>query len=240
MEKFYQYYRSEETKIIYYYNSTDLENKKGTYELDYLIQIAKDYKIDYLALDNSLLNSKNRAEVEETLGIQGVNATTVVVKDQQIVSVQEGFLESNRLVEFLIKAGILNKDSKYKPVDNIKFINYDEYLEILSNKKKNIIVVGEAGCEYCIISKPILNNISKGYKLDINYIDVIEFNEDNYKDFFTNLKDLGYDDKEYLENNNFSMPTIFIVDNGKITSYLAGANTLEKYIEYFKENGFIE
>ncbi len=240
MAQFYKYYESSENKVIYYYNSAETADKKSSYELDYLVRISKDYKIDFLPLDMSKLNTKNREEIESKLGINGISPTTIVVKNKNIVAVQEGFIESHKLVDLFVNASLLKKGSKYIPVDNLKFIDYQKYLKILDSNDSNIVVVGEAGCEYCIAIKPIINNISKAYKIDINYLDVSDMNQEELKEFFDKLPDLGYDNDNLKTNGTFSMPTMLLIKDGKIISYLEEVKSLEEYISYLKDNNIIE
>jgi thiol-disulfide isomerase/thioredoxin len=240
MEKFNNVLSSSSLQTIIYYNSAELEAKTGLFELEYLNQISKDYKIDYFEIDYSKLNEKNRNEIENTLGINGTDPTTVVVKDNKVVAVQEGFIESHKYVDFLIKANVLKEGSKYSKVSNLTFIDYNDYLDIIKNKYVNLVVVGQAGCEYCKAAKPILNNIAKGYKIKINYIDVTDLNNTQLKEFFDELPKLGYDNEELTENDSFSMPTLLIIDNGKIISYYEGSHSLEEYVSYLKENKVIK
>ena len=238
MENFYNTLSSSSLKTIIYYKSVD-DDKKGDYEFDYLNQISKDYNIDFLEIDCSKLNDKNRKEIEDKLGIKGENPTTIVVQNDKVVAVQEGFVESNRYVEFLIEAKVLKEGSKFSRVDNITFINYGDYIELLKKKDKSVIVVGQSGCEYCIASKTTLNNISKGYKITINYIDVTEFNNKQLTEFFDELPKRGYDNEALVNDDSFGMPTLLIIEDGKIKSYLEGVHSLEEYVSYFKENKII-
>lgn len=240
MKQFEEYYSSDEMQIIYYYSSVNTDDDKAIYELEYLLNIKKNYDIDYLDIDMSKLSDKNRTNIESSLGIEGNYPTIAIVKNKQIVAIQEGFIESNKLVQFFIDVNILDKSAKYKDVDNLKFIDYSDYKKILKNDKKNIVVIGEAGCKYCMAAKPILNNISKAYKVDINYLDLSDLKQEDLKDLFDNLEKYGYDNEEFIENNNFNLPTILIIKKGKITSYIEGVKTLEEYIDYFKENDTIE
>ncbi len=240
MEKFDEYFSSKELKIVYYYSSVDTDDNKAIYELEYLLNLKKEYDIDYLDIDKSKLNNKNINKIENSLGIEGTYPTTVVVKNSQVVAVQEGFIESHKLVNFLIEANVLDKTSKYKDVDNLKFINYDDYKKILKSEKINIVVVGKAGCEYCMSAKPILNNISKAYKVKVNYLDLTDMNTNDLNDFSENLKKLEFDSETFLENESLNLPTILIIKKGKIVSYLEGLKSLEEYIDYLKENEAIE
>lgn len=240
MNEFNKYYSSEKMKVIYYYDSTSSDENIEGYELSYIIQISKDYKIDYLAIDMSLLNNKNREEIETSLGIRGISPTTVLVKNEKVVAVQEGFIESHNLVQLFIDAGLLDKDAKFSQIDNLKFINYEEYLDIFKSKDKHVVIIGQAACQYCISIKPIVNNISKAYKIDINYLDVTDLSSDEVKELFEEMPNLGYDNEELVEEQLFSMPTMLLVDDGKIISYLSDARSLEEYVNYLKENNFIE
>lgn len=240
MVQFYKYYESLDSKVIYYYNSTEISDKKSNYELDYLVRISKDYKIDFLSIDMAKLNTKNREDIESKLGINGISPTTIVVKDKNIVAVQEGFIESHKLVDMFVEAHILEKGSKYIPVDNLKFINYDKYLELLDSTENQVVVVGEAGCEYCIAIKPIINNISKAYKIDINYLDVTDMKQGELKEFFDKLPELGYDNDNLKTNGTFSMPTMLLIKDKKVISYLEEVKSLEEYVSYLKENNIIE
>lgn len=240
MEQFNASYESEDANIIYYYDSTDTESEEGTFELEYVKQISKDYKIDYMVIDKSKVKNKDLNNLYNTLGITGKIPTTIIVKNKNILAIQEGYKESNRLVDFMVEAKVLDEGSKYSAVDNLNFINYEEYQEILDKKKKSsIVIIGQPACEYCKRIKTYANNISKAYEVTINYLDVMELNGAERKEFFEKLPDLGYDD-ESLEANVFSMPTTFIIKDKKIVAYQSGAQSLEIFKEFLKENEVIE
>lgn len=239
LDKFYKYYESDSYKVICYYNGEEKSNE-AYYELDYLLQLSKQYGIEYAEVDSSKISEKNNNKIKKLLGIEGIDPTTVIVKNKKVVALQEGFIESNRLVELLIDAKVLDKDSKYKSVDNLKFINYSDFKYIIEDDDISIIVVGQSACQYCNSVKPILNNISKAYKIDINYFNVNEETNDNLKEFFKLLPEMGYDDEKLEEEGTFYMPTVLIIKDNKVVSYLQNQHTLEEYIDYFKENDVIE
>jgi len=239
IDNFYKFYKSNEYKVICYYDS-EKEGSEAYYELDYLLQLSKQYGIEYTEVDSSKISEKNNNKIKNLLGIEGINPTTVVVKNKKIIAQQEGFIESNRLVELLIDAKVLEKDSKLKSIDNLKFIDYDKFKDIVEDEDTNIVVVGQSACKYCNSIKPILNNISKAYKIDINYFNVNEETTDNLKEFFDKIPDMGYDDEKLKTDETFYMPTVLIIKDGKIVSYLQNEHTLEEYVDYFKENDVIE
>ncbi len=239
MNSFYKYYESKEPKIIFYYDSKE-DDVTSAYEMEYLIRISKDYDIEYLNIDKSKLSEKKCEEIELKLGIESSSPVIAVVKNKLVVAVQNGFIESNKLVDFLISANILDKDSKYIPTNNLKFINYSDYKKLLSDEKDHILIIGESGCLYCKEAKPILNNISKAYKVTINYLDVTDLSSDDLKELFEKLPELGYDNDKLKDEGVFGMPTILIIKKGKIESYLESLHTLEEYISFFEKNNVIE
>lgn len=239
IDSFYKFYESKDYKVICYYDSKK-EDNEAYFELDYLLQLSKQYGIEYTEVDSSKISEKNNNKIKKLLGIEGINPTTVVVRNKKIVAQQEGFIESNKLVELLIDAKVLDEGSKLKSIDNLKFIDYNKFKEIVEDDDTNVVVVGQSACQYCNSVKPILNNISKAYKIDINYFNVNEESTDNLKEFFDKLPDMGYDDEKLKSDETFYMPTVLIIKDNKIISYLQNEHTLEEYIDYFKENNIIE
>ena len=239
IDTFDKYFESDTYKIVCYYDSSKKGNEEML-ELDYLSQISKQFDIEYVGVDSSKVSEKNQNKIKKLLGIEGISPTTVIVKDKKVVALQEGFIENNRLVDLLVSAKVLEEGSKYKNIDNLIFIDYDDYKELLEDDNVNIVVVGQSACIYCNRVKPILNNISKAYKIDINYFNVNEQNNDDLKEFFEELPKLGFDSDTLIKDETFNMPTVLIIEDGKIVSYLENEHNLEEYISYFKENSVIE
>ena len=239
LDSFYKFYESKDYKIICYYNS-EVNDNEAYFELEYLLQLSKQYGIEYTEVDSSKISEKNQNKIKKLLGIEGVNPTTVVVKNKKVIAQQEGFIENNKLVELLVDAKVLDKGSKLKSIDNLKFIDYKEFKDIAEDEDISIVVIGQSACKYCNSVKPILNNISKAYKIDINYFNVNEESTDNLKEFFDILPDMGYDDEKLKTDEIFYMPTVLIIKDNKIISYLQNEHTLEEYVDYFKENDVIE
>ena len=239
IDNFYKYYESDNYKVILYYDS-EIEDNEAYYEADYLLQLSKQYDIDYTEVDASKISEKNKNKIKRLLGIEGINPTTVIVKNKKVVAQQEGYIENNRLVELLIEANVLEKGSKLKSIDSLNFINYDKFKDLVHNKDYSIVVVGQSACKYCNSVKPKLNNIAKAYKINIYYFNVSEETTNNLKEFFEVLPDMGYDDDKLKTDEMFYMPTLLIIKDNKIVSYLQNEHTLEEYIDYLKEQEVIE
>lgn len=240
MTKFEEVYESDDEQIIFYNDSSTTYVDENSLENDYLIQIKKDFKIDYLDVDISKMNNKNIDDINNKLGISGKTPSIIVVKDKKIIAVNEGFIESHNLISFLVKANVLKEGDKYSKVDNLKFIDYDRYNEIIKEKKDSIVVVGKAACKYCESVKPILNNISKAYKVDINYLDLSDMKKEDAQDFFEKIPEQGYKEEKLENEGVFSTPTLFIIKKGKIDNYMQNARSLDEYVEYLKDNKMIK
>lgn len=239
MNDFNEAYSSIEPNILFYYDSEE-ENIEYEIEKRYLIDLKKEFKFNYIEIDISKLNKKSIDEVNSKLGIEGVTPSIIIVQNQRVLALSDGFIESHNLVNLFKETGILNENNKFSQISDLKFINYKEYKKIIKEKDINVIIVGKAACEYCMNAKPTLNNISKAYKKEFKYLDLSDLSKDDLKDFFDDIEKKGYDDEKLKENGSFSTPTILLTKDDKIISYLAGYRKLEEYIDYLKENKAIE
>ena len=103
-----------------------------------------------------------------------------------------------------------------------------------------IIIVGKAGCIYCMSAKPILNNISKAYKKEFKYLDLSDLSKDDIEDFFKDIQNKGYDDENLKDKQVFSTPTVLITKDNKVVAYTSGSKEVNEYIDFLKKNKAIE
>lgn len=109
-------------------------------------------------------------------------------------------------------------------------ISVDEYINKYNGEERTLILVGRPTCHYCQIAEPILHNIAYKYDLNINYL-----NTDNFQD---------EDAKRFLESNEkfsngFGTPMLLVISNGTINDMIDGLTDTRHYIEFLKENNFI-
>lgn len=239
INKFNSAFSSNDKTVIFYYDS-DSESKEYELDIDYLNQLKRDYNIKILYLDKKLLQNSKLKEIESKLGVSNKMPVLSIVGKNRVFGGNDGVIESHNLVKLLINLDVLDKNSTYKDIDNIKFIDYSTYNELLDSDDNTIIVIGRTGCKYCAAVKPILNNISKAYKVDINYLDINDIEKENLKKLFEKLPDIGYDSTSFKDEGIFNMPTLFIVKKGKIKAYIENLNTLEEYVNFLKNNEVIE
>lgn len=236
VDEFYKYYNSKKIKVIYYASSTC---GYCSLETPIMEQISKDYSIDYLHIDSNKLSSSDKNKILKELNIEHATPTTVVVKDGEVLGTQIGYVDGGAMVEFLIEQKVLEKDATYSPERYLTFINYDEYNKLLLDSEKNIVTIGQTGCSHCTATKPVLNQIAKEYNIEINYLNITDMSQKEVNSFTNSLKEIGYDDKDFLEKGSFGTPLTLIIENGKVISYVIGERPTVEFVRAFKKSGVI-
>ena len=112
-----------------------------------------------------------------------------------------------------------------------KEINVSEYIEMYNGNEKQLVVVGRPTCSYCTIAIPIIKNIAYKYDLNINYLNVDNFEGDDQQTFINS-------DKQFEEG--FGTPMLLAVSNGKINDMVDGLTDNSHYVKFFKKHGFIK
>ena len=136
MNEFNEFYEGEEPSVIFYMSTNCVYCEMQQPILD---QIAKDYDIDYLKIDKMNLSEKNLREIEEKLGLDGATPATVIVKDGEVVTGNTGYLDGYEYIKIFIDGGILDEGSKYKPEENLTFIDYQQFLELFETNEPDDI-----------------------------------------------------------------------------------------------------
>lgn len=111
-------------------------------------------------------------------------------------------------------------------------LSIDEYLELIKEENKNIILVARPTCTYCEKFSPILKQASDDLNLDINYVNTDEFTNEDWEKFNNSLK--------YLSTEDWGTPLTLIVQNSDVVAANGGYVELETIKSFFIENGFGE
>ena len=232
MDDFYKYFNSKKTRIIFYASSTCGYCKLETPIME---QIDKDYKINYLYVDASKLTKNDREKMLKELNIEPSTPTTVIVKDGKVLDTQVGYIDGGKMVEFLKENKILDKDAVYTPEEYITFINYEDFNNLIKEEGKHVITIGQTGCSHCIATKPVLNAIAKEYDIKLYYLNISEMTQSENASLINNLKELGYDEKEFLESEQFGTPLTIVVEKGKIIYYISGERPTKEFKSELKK-----
>lgn len=135
--------------------------------------------------------------------------------------------DPNKIFENAQKESASVKESEKKELNDI---NIDTYLEYYQGEENKIILIARPTCSYCQIAKPIIQNIAYEKAVEVFYL-----NTDNFKN----------DDETKLVKSNeffsegFGTPLLLVVKNNKIVDKIDGLTDKAHYIEFFKNNGFI-
>lgn len=114
--------------------------------------------------------------------------------------------------------------------NNLIKLNYNEVIEKVNNKDDFILCVSASKCVHCKKYKPKLIEISNNYDIEIYYVNVNEFEEDEYESFKSEFSFDG------------STPTTILFKDGEektTASRIEGNEKIEKVIDKLKSNGFI-
>lgn len=236
MKEFDKKFNSKDRTVIYYASSGC-----GYCELQtpILETIAEDYDMEYFEIDSSILGTKQRNEILEKLGIEHATPTTVIVENGKVIDKAVGYTDGQDYVEFFASNEMIPEDAVYSQEANLTFVDYEDYEEIIDNNGTQIIVVGQTTCSHCIAIKPALNSVAGEYDLTINYLNLTEMSEDEYNSFSESLKEIEYNDPDFVESGSFGTPLTLIIENGKVKDYISGERTKSQLVREFKKNGLI-
>ncbi len=237
MNEFNELYEGEEPSVIFYMSTNCVYCEMQQPILD---QIAKDYDIDYLKIDKMNLSEKNLREIEEKLGLDGATPATVIVKDGEVVTGNTGYLDGYEYIKIFIDGGILDEGSKYKPEENLTFIDYQQFLELVETNEPVAITLGRAACDYCTAARPILSNISKAYDVPLYYLTLNYIPAEDRLALVDKLEEMDYDEEVFVKDGDFVTPATLIIEDGKVVSYQRELGNINIYTKLFKDYGIIE
>ena len=235
MADFNKAFNSKERNIIYYASS---QCSYCELETPILETISEDYDMDYLYIDSIKLSKEQKEEILEKLNIEQSTPTTVVVEKGKVIDTQVGYVAGKEYVEFFKDAGMLPKDAVYSKEQYINFVDYQNYKTLIEDGT-NVIVIGQTGCSHCTAIKPALNAVGKDYKVTINYLNLTDMEQDEQEEFFDSLREIGYDDPDFLEDGSFGTPLTLIVSDGTVKGYLSGEKTTSQLVRELKKYGVI-
>ena len=231
LDSFYKYMGSDDETVIYYGSSTC---SYCSLQTPIMKQIKEDYKIDYLYVDASKLSKEDQKEIFKVLDIEGSTPTIAVVKDDDVIDVNVGYMDGKETVEFLKKNKILDEGATYKPEENLTFIDFNRYKELVNEDSLNIIVMGQTTCSHCIAVKPVLSRVAGNNNITINYLNLTEMSQDEQSELIESLKSIGYSDAD-----NLGTPLTLITKNNHLEGKIEGENPPSYFTREFKKYGVI-
>ena len=111
-------------------------------------------------------------------------------------------------------------------------VNLSEYLELIKEDDKNIILVARPTCGFCEQFTPVLKQAMDDMNLTINYIDTDKFSSEDWATFSSSLA--------YLNSEEWGTPLVLIVQNSDVIAENNGYVDLGTIKSFFKANGYGE
>lgn len=126
----------------------------------------------------------------------------------------------------------LSGNNSMTPQKKLTNISYPEFTGLVKSSTKTVVMVGRPDCSWCQKLMPIMQNLANKNNIDIKYLNVNNFTEEDFA---------GFDklDKASNPNSNGGTPMTFIVANGKIEARLDGYVESDKVEAFLKTNKII-
>lgn len=128
------------------------------------------------------------------------------------------------LVTFLIINKAISKG-------NLVELTYDQFVNKLNNEDSFVLCVSRTTCSHCSTYKPKLEMVAKDYGIDLYYIDIDKYSDEEQEEF------------KKVINFNDTTPTTVFLKNGKETTTsnrLVGDANTSKIVNKLKNNGFLD
>ncbi len=167
---------------------------------------------------------------KKLLIIGGIVLAIVLLAISSFITPQQKEVLSNDPKVIMANAEKEAKEATDKNQKELINITVDEYLEMSKRDENLIFLLGKDDCKFCETAIPILQQLSKEYKLDIYYLNITKFTGDDQEKFLST-------------NNDFShvgTPYLFVVNQEDVIDFNNGLTDKAHYKQFFKENGFIE
>ena len=197
-----------------------------------LEEITSTYNVKYKYMNIDELSESTMNKLLNLFNTDTSTPQLLIVKNGKIVKTQEGYTDREGVFKFLQEGGMISKDEVLEAEDsNLNMIDYEKYHELINASENKIIVIAQTGCSYCESAKPVLNALAKEHEMEINWLNISELSEDDQ---------LKVTDSLDAFKEDFGTPMIMIVKNKKVVDSIQGYENKDKYVTFFKDNGFIK
>ena len=243
-----EYYKNNEKALIYLGSSNCSYCIKFNPVID---KVAQDNELTFFYIDYNDLSDKHLQKIMKTFNIQEENFGTpflIVTKNGEKVVDYSGYMEEEGLIEFLENNEIIKEnkeinDETEEDNDNntnvnnekkafFKEIGYTEYAKKIKSSSEVVIVLTISSCGACETAKPILEDIAKEEKIQINYINIDSLTTEERSKFNATIIEFGID--------SLAVPYTMIIKNNEKKDSLIGVQSEKTFIDFFKNNNIIK
>ena len=216
---------AQEPTIIYLVTKYD---EDVTIKADAIQTISEENGLIYQEIKGYALSQKQLKKIMSQLGFSEIQDDLIIyVNERKITTIVEAQeTTESGYFHLFSNRGIINVGF----VDSLKSINQKNFLEIIKEKKTNVIFIGTEECSYCERVQTILGQLALQNELTIYYLDATN----NTAKISEIIKDLGHTD------GLTDTPFVLIVENGKYRSSVIGLADKKLYMDKFLEYGVIK
>ena len=114
---------------------------------------------------------------------------------------------------------------------NLVELTYDEFTEKIDNEESFVLCISLTTCSHCATYKPKLESVAKDYGIDLYYIDIDKYSDEEQEEF---VKVINFND---------TTPTTVFLKNGKeitASNRINGDVSTNRIIDKLKSNDFID
>ena len=111
-------------------------------------------------------------------------------------------------------------------------ITYSDYKKMVEDGDAFVVVIERAGCGYCQMYMPILEEYVKEKQIAVTYIDTDTLTENEFNELSNTNK--------YLKKNNWGTPTTLFMYGSSVIDSIPGYVDKDKFVDFVKENFKVE
>ena len=106
-------------------------------------------------------------------------------------------------------------------------ITYSDYKKMVEDGDAFVVVIERAGCGYCQMYMPILEEYAKEKQIAVTYIDTDTLTENEFNELSNTNK--------YLKKNNWGTPTTLFMLGDKVIDVIGGYVEKDSIDSFFKD-----
>lgn len=106
-------------------------------------------------------------------------------------------------------------------------ITYSDYKKMVEDGDAFVVVIERAGCGYCQMYMPILEEYVKEKQIAVTYIDTDTLTEDEFNELSTTNK--------YLKKNDWGTPTTLFMLGDRVIDVIGGYVEKDSIDSFFKD-----
>lgn len=190
-------------------------------------KLKEKYKLNYYQIDSSKLST---SELRTMLDLLNVDLETfgtpyiAIVQNGKVIGEQSGYTDENVLFDLFKTSGLINKNEEL----GLNYLDKDSLNNLWNSDSVNAVLIGESGDTSAIEARMNLMELKEEHdNVDISYFDISATSSDEEYSKW----------KERLEGD--SLPIMVLIQKGKIVAKTK-ETAKEKYIQFFKENNYME